>query len=96
LSPDIVDSAIRDHSVSEYSLTRRFAELPFDWSNQRDALGSLKKDIASRTRLSGLDTTRNYRGRKVITNTIERAKQVRSEVQEKNRPAEASLSEQKS
>ena len=44
LSPDIVDSAIRHHSVFEYSLTRRFAELPFDWNKQRDALRLLERD----------------------------------------------------
>jgi hypothetical protein len=52
LSPDIVDWAIRDHGVSENSLTRRFTELPFDWSNQRNALRMLAKEVAvSGTRL---------------------------------------------
>jgi site-specific DNA recombinase len=47
LSPDIVHSAIRDHSISEYSVTRRFAELPFDWSKQRTALGLMQKECAA-------------------------------------------------
>ena len=44
LSPDIVSSATRNHQPSEYSLTRRFTELPFDWSKQRDALRLLKRE----------------------------------------------------
>jgi hypothetical protein len=52
LSPEMVDSAVRNRSLSEYSLTRRFTELPFDWGKQRDALRLLKKrTVVPRIRL---------------------------------------------
>jgi site-specific DNA recombinase len=38
LSPDIVDSVTRHHRISDRSLTRRVARLPFDWSKQKAAL----------------------------------------------------------